>query len=347
MTIEEGVGEEEQTPAEEGQAPAEEVQAPAEEVQAPAEEVQAPAEEEASPAERESPADGAQTPAKRRRPRRRRVQAPAEETAAEETPVDVQTAVEVQIAAEVHAPVVQALAEEPLVPAEEPAPRTRTCRVCSVEINAGSARCPYCGARQFKHQPVLGWRGLLVLVVAVAAAVLITRAIIDAENGKLRYDSYNSVNLAGFVPSGWANQLPSGPHGTAIAAYVNPASSAETETITATLGASGSPHSRMLALYGTLANEPGATRGYHGSVTFPGANRQWTDYYSLAGAYYAVFFSDACNGAVGMTVKLSSQSPTRLDELALVVPWSAAPHCDGPAFSARDRTDPSVPLASR
>jgi hypothetical protein len=261
------------------------------------------------------------------------VQAPVEEVQARVE--EVQTRVE-------EAPV-----EEVQAPAEEVPPRTRTCRVCSVEINAGSARCPYCGARQFKHQPVLGWRGLLVLVVAVAAAVLITRAIIDAENGKLRYDSYNSVNLAGFVPSGWANQLPSGPHGTAIAAYVNPASSAETETITATLDAPGSPHSRMLAFYGPLADEPGVARGYHGSVTFAGANRQWTAYYSLAGVYYAVFFSDACNGSVGMTVKLSSQSATRLEELALVLPWSAAPHCDGPAFSGRDRTDPSVPLASR
>jgi hypothetical protein len=232
-------------------------------------------------------------------------------------------------------------------PAEETPPRTRTCRVCSVEINAASARCPYCGARQFKHQPVLGWRGLLVLVVALAAAVLITRAIIDAENGKLRYDSYNSANLAGFVPSGWANQLPSGPHGTAIAFYINPASSAETEMITATLSPSGSPHSRMLALNAKLAQEPGVARGYHGSVTFAGGDRQWTDYYSLAGTYYAVFFSDACKGSIGMNVKLSSSSPTRLAELALVLPWSAAPHCDGPAFSGSDRADASVPLAPR
>jgi RNA polymerase subunit RPABC4/transcription elongation factor Spt4 len=231
--------------------------------------------------------------------------------------------------------------------AEEAPPRTRTCRVCSVEINAASARCPYCGARQFKHQPVLGWRGLLVLVVAVAAAVLITRAIIDAENGKLRYDSYNSVNLAGFVPSGWQNLLLSGPHGTAMAGYVNPAQSTETETITATLGAPGSPHSRMLALYRKLATEPGVARGYHGSVTFVGDDIQWSAYYAFEGAYYGVFFSDACRGAVAMTVKLSSSSPTRLQQLALALPWSAAPHCDGPAFSARDRADSSVPLASR
>lgn len=242
---------------------------------------------------------------------------------------------------------IEELESDAAAPAEETPPRTRSCRVCSVEINAGSARCPYCGARQFKHQPVLGWRGLLVLAVALAAAVLITRAIIDAENGKLRYDSYNSTNLAGFVPSGWRNLLLAGPHGTAMAAYVNPASGAETETITAKLGAHGSPHSRMLVLYTQLANEPGVARGYHGSVTFPGGNLQWSDYYSFEGAYYAVFFSDACKGSVAMTVKFSSSSPTRLEQLALVLPWSAAPHCDGPAFSGRDRADSSVPLAPR
>ena len=230
-------------------------------------------------------------------------------------------------------------------PHEEPPPRTRTCRVCSVEINAASARCPYCGARQFKRQPLLGWRGLLVLIVAVAAAVLITRAVIDAENGGLRFDAYDSVNLELFVPAGWQNLVLSGPHGTALAGYVNPSSSQETETVTASLSANGSPHSRALALYGQLATEPGVARGYHGSVTFPNSNVQWSDYYTYEGAYYAVFFSDACGGAIGVSVKLSSSSPTRLQELALVLPWSAAPHCDGPAFSSRSRADSAVPLA--
>ena len=227
----------------------------------------------------------------------------------------------------------------------EEAPRTRTCRVCSVEINAASARCPYCGARQFNHQPLLGWRGVILLIAAVAGAVLITRAIIDAENGKLRFDSYRSANLAAFVPSGWDNQVLSGPHGTALLEYVSPSSSTDTETITATLGASGSPHSRMLALNAKLAKEPGVARGYHSSVTFPGADVQWTIYYTLEGVYYAVFFANACHRTVGMTVTLSSSSPTRLDQLALVLPWSAQPLCDGPAFSGRDRADSSVPLA--
>lgn len=230
---------------------------------------------------------------------------------------------------------------------EEAPPRTRRCRVCSVEINVASARCPYCGTRQFKYPPLLGWRGLIVLVVAVAAAVLITRAIIDAENDTLRYDSYDSVNLAAFVPAGWTNLLLSAPHGTAMAGYVDPSSAADSVTARATLDSPGSPHSRMLALYDSLGSEPGVARGYHSSVTLPGDEVQWTVYYTLQGAFYAVFFSDACNGSVGMTLTLSSASATRLAEYALTLPWTTEPHCDGPAFSGRDRADASVPLAPR
>jgi len=226
-------------------------------------------------------------------------------------------------------------------------PRTRRCRVCSVEINAASARCPYCGTRQFKHQPLLGWRGLIVLVIAVAAAVLITRAIINAENNSLHYDSYDSVNLAAFVPSGWTNLLLSGPHGTAVAGYVDPASAADTDTVRATLDPTGTPRSRMLALYDSLGSEAGVARGYHSSVTLPGDDTQWTVYYTLQGAFYAVFFSNACNGSVGLSVMLSSASATRLAEYALTLPWTAEPHCDGPAFSGRDGADTSVPLAPR
>ena len=235
----------------------------------------------------------------------------------------------------------------PQEPEEEAPPRTRRCRVCSVEINAASARCPYCRSRQFKHQPLLGWRGLIVAIVAVAAAVLITRAIIDAENDQLRYDSYDSVNLAAFVPSGWTNLLLSGPHGTALAGYADPASAADTDTVRATLDPSGTPRARMLSLYDSLAKQPGVARGYHGSVTLPGDDSQWTVYYTLQGAFYAVFFSDVCNGSVGLTVTLSSASATRLAEYALTLPWTAEPHCDGPAFSGRDRADTSVPLAPR
>ena len=219
--------------------------------------------------------------------------------------------------------------------------------MCGIEINAASARCPYCRARQFKHQPVLGWRGLLVLLVAVAAAVLITRAVIDAENSGLRYDSFDTVNLAAFVPAGWENQVLSAPHGTALAGYVSNSSSADTLTIKASLTAPGSPHSREIGLYEKLGTTPGVARGYHGTVTIPGDDVRWSVYYSLDGAYYAVFFSDTCRGTIGMTVTLSSSSPTRLDEYAQTLPGGAAPKCDGPAFSAQHRGDPSVPLAPR
>ncbi len=236
---------------------------------------------------------------------------------------------------------------EELTEQEEAPPRTRTCRVCSVEINAASARCPYCRARQFKHQPVLGWRGLLVAVVAVAGAVLITRAVIDAENSGLHFDAVESVNLATFVPSGWQNQLLAGPHGTAIAAYVNPSSAADTETVTATLGARGTPHSRLIALYEKLGRAPGVARGYHGMVTFPGDQVEWTVYYTFDSAYYAVFLFDSCKGSIGMNVTLSAASATALQSLTTVLPGSAEPKCDGPAFSSSDRADASVPLAPR
>jgi hypothetical protein len=88
-------------------------------------------------------------------------------------------------------------------------------------------------------------------------------------------------------------------------------------------------------------------RGYHSSVTLPGDNLQWSDYYTLAGAFYAVFFSDVCRGKVGLTVTLSSASATRLQQYALTLPWTTEPHCDGPAFSGRDRSDSSLPLAPR
>jgi RNA polymerase subunit RPABC4/transcription elongation factor Spt4 len=237
--------------------------------------------------------------------------------------------------------------EEPTEPQEEAPPQTRICRVCSVEINAASARCPYCGARQFKHQPVLGWRGLLILAVTVAAAVLITRAVIDAENGGLHFDSYDTVNLSAFVPAGWQNELLAGPHGTALAGYVNPSSAADTETVTATLGATGSPHSRLLALYRKLGTEPGVARGYHGPVTFPGAQVEWTVYYTFNTAFYAAFIFDACKGTIGMNVTLSASSATQLQQLTTVLPGSVQPKCDGPAFSGRDRADSSVPLAPR
>jgi RNA polymerase subunit RPABC4/transcription elongation factor Spt4 len=225
------------------------------------------------------------------------------------------------------------------------APRTRTCRTCSVEINAASARCPYCGARQFKHQPVIGWGGLLVCLIAVAVAVFVTRAVVNAANSGLRYVSYRSADLAALVPSGYHDLLLASQHGTAIAGFANPTDPAEMETVKARLHARGSPQSRLVALAATLRNTVGVARGYLGPVTFAGGQIAWELEYTLDHTAWAVFGFDGCNRSIAVTVTLSSGSERRLGALSLVLPESAKPICDGPAFSNRDRADPAVPLS--
>jgi hypothetical protein len=225
------------------------------------------------------------------------------------------------------------------------APSTRRCRTCSVEINVASARCPYCGARQFKRQPIIGARGLLVCLVAVAAAVFVTRAVVDAANGGLRYVSYRSADLAALVPSGYHDLLLTGPHGTAIAGWEDPANAINMETVRATRPAVGTPHARTLRLAATLGNKPGVARGYLGTVMFPGGQLAWELEYTFDHNTYAVFSFDACNQLIAMTVTISSSSERRLGDLSLVLPENANPICDGPAFSNRDRADPAVPLS--
>jgi RNA polymerase subunit RPABC4/transcription elongation factor Spt4 len=225
------------------------------------------------------------------------------------------------------------------------APSTRRCRTCSVEINAGSARCPYCGARQFKHQPIIGWRGLLICLIAVAAAVFLTRLVVNAANSGLRYVSYRSSDLAALVPSGYRDQLLTAPHGTAIAGWADPANPLDMETVKGTRPAAATPHGRLLALNARLRNEPGVARGYLGTVMFPGGQQAWELEYTQAREAYAVFTFDACNRAIAMTVTISSTSERRLGGLSLVLPEGAKPICDGPAFSNRDRADPAVPLS--
>jgi RNA polymerase subunit RPABC4/transcription elongation factor Spt4 len=234
-------------------------------------------------------------------------------------------------------------------PTEEAPPRTRTCRVCSVEINAASARCPYCGTRQFKHQPILGWRGLLVCLAAVAAAVLVTRAVVTSGGGPQAFDAYTSVNLSAFFPSAWQNQLLSAPHGTAVVAYANPSHPVDGEKISATVSAPGTPRSRILALTARLRVEPGVLVGYTGPerLRFPGGQAVWTVLYNIDKINYEVFAFEACSGTIGVTVTLSDASYSELQSLATVLPPSAEPFCDGPAFSDRDRADTSVPLAPR
>lgn len=226
------------------------------------------------------------------------------------------------------------------------APRTRVCRTCSVEINAASARCPYCGARQFKHQPILGWRGALVCLIAVAVAVLVTRAVIDAANGGLRYEPYRSADLAALVPAGYTDQLLAAPHGTAIASFVDASVPDDSETIRATAPAHGTLHSRAVALAASLHKQPGVAESSLGPVadTLAGGETAWEVLYTLAGADYAVFELDACGQRVAVTVTLSANRLSVLDDLSEVLPQSAEPICDGPDFSDRDRADISVPL---
>jgi hypothetical protein len=225
-------------------------------------------------------------------------------------------------------------------------PRTRVCRTCSLEINAASARCPYCGARQFRRRPILGLRGLLVCLVAVAVAVLVTRAVVDAANSGLRYVPYRSSDLVMLVPDGYSDQLLAGPHGTAVAGFVDPSTAANSETVHATVPAGGSPNSRAVALEATLRNTPGVALGQVYAVTLPGGQPASELIYTQAGADYAVFEYDACRGRIGVTLTMSANRLSLLDEFEDVLPQSTYPICDGPDFSDRDRADTSVPLRS-
>jgi hypothetical protein len=228
------------------------------------------------------------------------------------------------------------------------APPTRICNTCSVEISSTSPHCPYCGARQFRYQPILGWRGLIACLVAVAVAVFVTRLIVEASNGGTAFVAYRSADLVTLVPSGYADQLLAGPHGTAIAGFASPSQTADSVTIAATAPPGGSPHARILALAAKLHDTPGVQLGLIYAVALPGgtAGSAWEVLYQLAGADYAVFEYDACNRAIAVKLTLSAVSIGLLGELEQTVPQSAQPICDGPDFSSRDRADTSVPLRS-
>jgi DNA-directed RNA polymerase subunit RPC12/RpoP len=226
------------------------------------------------------------------------------------------------------------------------APRTRVCRTCSLEINASSARCPYCGARQFRRQRILGLPGLLVCLVAVAVAVLVTRTVVDAANSGLRYVPYRSNDLVMLVPEGYTDELLAGPHGTAVAGFVDPSTAANSEMVRATLPAAGTPSSRAAALAATLRNTPGVALGQVFAVTLPGGQPASELIYTEAGVDYAVFEYDACKRRIGVTLTMSASRLSLLDAFEDVLPESAYPICDGPDFSDRDRADTSVPLRS-
>jgi hypothetical protein len=232
---------------------------------------------------------------------------------------------------------------------EEAPPRTRRCRVCSMDINAASARCPYCGTTQFRYRRIVGWRSLLLCLVLVAAAVLITRAVVDSENGSLRYFFYSNDSLSALYPVGYQTELLTSQHGTAVAGFMNPGQASDAEAIKAILHEGGTPHSRMDALNATLARTTGVARSTAGptQIILPGGQTAWTVLYTLDHAFYEVVAFGSCGNSIGVTVTISSTSYSQLSDLATVLPQNAQPKCDGPAFSNRDRADPDVPLASR
>ena len=224
-------------------------------------------------------------------------------------------------------------------------PHTRRCRRCDVEINAASARCPYCGARQFRRTPILGWRGALVCLIAVGIAIAATATIVDSHHGRQAYLSYRSANLVALVPSNYRDLLLAAPHGTALAGWGDPSHAENTETVRATVSAGGTPQTRMAALVARLRQQPGVALGYHDAVVFPGGQPASEVEYTQEGVAYAVFLFAACQRRIAVTVTLSVTSEPLLNELSVVLPHTADAVCDGPAFSNRDRGDPAIPLA--
>ncbi len=221
----------------------------------------------------------------------------------------------------------------------------RPCRRCAVEINAASARCPFCGARQVKRQPILGWWGALVCLVLVAAAVVVTREVVIARPHHY-FAFFRGSNLAALVPAGFQDLNLSAPHGTALVGWADPAEPQDAETVQATLPAGASPHARMLALAAKLRNSPGVAVGYRGPVdiVFPGGLVVPELEYTTHLGPTAVFSFDACAHTIAVTVTISSTSRRTLDLLSGVLPQAANALCHGPAFSNQDRADAAIPL---
>jgi RNA polymerase subunit RPABC4/transcription elongation factor Spt4 len=223
--------------------------------------------------------------------------------------------------------------------------RTRRCRRCDVEINAASARCPFCGLRQFKRQPILGWRGAIVCLVAVAAAVALTREIVLSRGGAVRFTSYRDANLSALVPWGYHDLNLASPHGSALAGWANPSDTDDNETVRATLGTNASPISRVAAQASALRNVRGAAVGFRGTIVLPGGLSvpvvEWTRY----GNSHAMVAFVGCNRTIALTVMISATSRSRLDQLLQALPQGANAICTGPAFSGRDRADVAIPLA--
>lgn len=231
--------------------------------------------------------------------------------------------------------------EEPI--AQEP--RTRPCRRCAVEINAASARCPFCGARQLKRQPILGWWGALVCVILVAAAVVVTREVVIARPHQY-FAFFRGSNLAALVPTGYQDLNLTAPHGTALVGWGNADEPQDSETVQATLPAGASPQARLLAMAAKLRTTPGVAVSDRGPVDilFPGGLVVPELEYTTHLGPTAVFAFDACTHTIAVTVTISNTSRTTLDILSGVLPQSANALCHGPAFSNQDRADAAIPL---
>jgi hypothetical protein len=224
-------------------------------------------------------------------------------------------------------------------------PRTRQCRRCDVEINAASARCPYCGARQFRRQPILGLPGLFLCLLLVAAAVFATRQVVESHPATASYYYYRSNDLAVLVPAGYQDQRLAAPHGTALAGFASPSHAADTEIVQATAPASGTPASRLVALARQLSNTPGVALGYSGAVLLPGGLTIPSLYYTQAHVDYGVFAFDACSHRIAITLTVSAGSRDQLDDLSRVLPQSVNAICDGADFTTQDRADTAIPLS--
>ena len=224
-------------------------------------------------------------------------------------------------------------------------PQTRPCRRCAVEINAASARCPFCGARQLKRQPILGWWGALVCLILVAAAVVVTRQIVIARPHHY-FAFFRGSNLAALVPTGYQDLYLTAPHGTALIGWADPNQPQDSETVQAVLPASTSPQARLLALAATLRNTPGVALSYRGPVNiiFPGGLVVPELEYTTHLGPTAVFSFDACTHTIAVTVTISDTSRPGLDSLSAVLPQAANALCNGPSFSNQDRADAAIPL---
>ena len=177
----------------------------------------------------------------------------------------------------------------------------RHCRRCDVEINAASARCPYCGARQLRRQPILGWRGAIVCLVLVAAAV--DR---DAAGGRVASVADDLQLLPQRRPRGARPRRVPRPlprftarHGTV--GFASRAHPGDREMVRATVPAAGTPARALDGLYKLLRKTPGVASGSAGSRRSSSRAGSVPELlYTKFGDDYAVFGFDACSHTIAV-----------------------------------------------